>query len=81
MIVKRALVIALLMLVGLLITSISLWSLVFDATSGNTPAWSVHWIVERAPILIGLLIIFAGIRLLGSTRVRRPVAIDEDPAP
>ena len=84
MLLKRVYLIVALMLVGFIMTSISVWSLAFNMNSSNVPAWSTTWLIGRAPILVGVLLVVAGFLLLSHTRVRRPagVMIDpEDPAP
>ncbi len=79
---SRILLITCLMIVGFVITSISIWVLAFNFNSSNVPAWTGRWLAARLPILIGVLMVVAGFRLLSSTRVPRPAsAPDDDPAP
>ena len=81
MLMKRAVLIAILMLAGFIITSLGVWTLAFDANSSNVPTSHALWWAARTPILIGLLLIVAGFRMLSRTRVARPLDdIDyEDP--
>ena len=83
MLTKRIILIALIMLAGFAITTLSIWSLAFDAGSSDVPVWTLHWFVARLPVLIGVVMIVAGFRMLSSTSVPRPAnALDpEDPAP
>ncbi|MBE7210983.1 MAG: hypothetical protein INR65_08180 [Gluconacetobacter diazotrophicus] len=81
MLIKRTLWVVLLMLVGLAVTAISLWSLAFSQTASDTPAFSGTWILERLPVLVGIVILVAGFRLLGSTPTRQPSPDADDPAP
>lgn len=82
MLINRAFLIFGLMLIGFIITSISVWSLAFNVNSSNTPMWSAHWLLSRSPIVIGVLLIVLGFKMLSATRVQRPADdIDyEDPA-
>ncbi|MGI4800601.1 MAG: hypothetical protein ACRYG8_42575, partial [Janthinobacterium lividum] len=82
MLINRTVMIFGLMLVGFIITSISVWSLAFNVNSSNTPMWSPHWFLGRLPILVGVLLIIGGFKMLAATRVARPADdIDyEDPA-
>lgn len=72
MLINRVILIVVLMLIGLLVASISTWSLVFNMNSANVPSWSPHWIAARLPILIGVLLVVGGFRMLSHTWVRRP---------
>ncbi len=83
MLIKRAAVIAILMVAGFVILSIGVWSLAFNANSSNVPTSNGRWWLARMPILIGVLLVVAGFRVLSRTRVARPVdEVDyEDPAP
>lgn len=82
MLINRAIVIFGLMLIGFIITSLSVWSLAFSMNSSNVPMWTPHWLLVRLPILLGVLLIVAGFKMLSATRVARPADdIDyEDPA-
>lgn len=71
MLINRVILIVVLMLIGLLVASISTWSLAFNMNSANVPSWSPHWIAARLPILIGVLLVVAGFRMLSHTRVSR----------
>ena len=82
MLIRRIAVIAILMLAGFVILTISVWTLAFNANSSNLPVSNGHWWLERLPILIGLLLVVAGFAVLSRTRVARPLdEVDyEDPA-
>lgn len=71
MLINRVFMIIALMIVGFVMTSISVWVLAFNMNSANVPSWSPHWIAARLPILIGVLLVVAGFRMLSHTRVSR----------
>ncbi len=81
MLMNRVATIAALMVVGLLLLSISTWIMAFNPSSSEVAAWSWLWTLQRLPILIGLVMIVAGFRMLGTTKVPAPVMTDDDPAP
>ncbi len=81
MLIRRIAVIAILMLVGFIILTLSVWTLAFNADSSNVPVTNGQWWLARLPILFGLLLVVAGFFVLSRTRVARPLdEIDyEDP--
>ena len=81
MLIRRIAVIAILMLVGFVILTLSVWTLAFSANSSNVPVSNGQWWLGRLPILLGLLLVVAGFVVLSRTRVARPLdEIDyEDP--
>ncbi len=81
MLIRRIAVIAILMLVGFIILTLSVWTLAFNANSSNVPVTNGQWWLARLPILLGLLLVVAGFFVLSRTRVARPLdEIDyEDP--
>lgn len=81
MLINRAFTIAALMIVGLVVLSIGTWIMAFNPNSSTVPTWSAYWLLQRLPILVGLLMVVAGFRMLSTTRVETPVMSDDDPAP
>ncbi len=81
MLINRAVTIAALLVVGLLVLSIGTWVLAFNPHSSNTAFLSGSWVLQRLPVAIGLVMVVAGFRMLSSTRVPTPVMTDDDPAP
>ncbi|MCQ8277946.1 hypothetical protein NFI95_05740 [Acetobacteraceae bacterium KSS8] len=81
MLINRAVTIAVLLVVGLLILSIGTWMLAFNPHSSNVTLFSGRWVLERLPVAIGLVMVVIGFRMLSSTKVPVPVMTDDDPAP
>jgi hypothetical protein len=81
MLIKRAAWVAILLLAGFALATISMWTLAFSGSASETPLFSGRWFLQILPLLLGIALLVGGFRLLGSTRVA-PVSPDaDDPAP